>query len=362
MSNFSQTVRVELSERSYDIEIGTGNIGRAGPFLVARGDVTHAIVITDNNVQEPHATAVAESLGRESLEVDIIAVEPGETTKSVDMAAGLWQGFLELGADRKTVVVAVGGGVVGDLAGFIAATFARGIRFLQVPTSLLAQVDSSVGGKVGVNLPNAKNMVGSFLQPMGVLIDTATLDTLPEREYVAGLGEVVKYGVILDADLFALLEDNVERLLQRDHELLADVVAQCCRLKADVVRQDEREETGLRAMLNYGHTFGHAFESLSGYGRILHGEGVSMGMACASRLAQRLGRMDEQCTARQIELFAALGLAVDVPDLDVDAIMDAMMHDKKVAHGRLRFVLPDRIGHVELVGDVSPDDVKAALK
>ncbi len=362
MSDPTQTVRVELAERSYDIEIGSGNIDETGPFLVARGDVSHAIVITDNNVQEPHAIAVADSLGRESIEVDIIAVDPGETTKSVDMAAGLWQGFLDLGADRKTLVVAVGGGVVGDLAGFIAATFARGVRFLQVPTSLLAQVDSSVGGKVGVNLPSAKNMVGAFLQPLGVLIDTGTLDTLPEREFLAGLGEVVKYGVILDADLFALLENNVRRLLERDQELLVDVIAQCCRLKADVVRQDEREETGLRTLLNYGHTFGHAFESLSGYGRILHGEGLSIGMVCASRLAQRLGRVDEQCTARQIELLSALGLPVDVPELDVEAIMKAMMHDKKVAHGRLRFVLPERIGHVQLVGDIDPQDVKAVLK
>ncbi len=367
MNNPTQTVRVELAQRSYDIEIGSGNIDETGPFLVARGDVSHAIVITDNNVQDPHALGVAESLGRESVEVDIIAVEPGEPTKSVDMAAGLWQGLLDLNADRKTVVVAVGGGVVGDLAGFIAATFARGIRFLQVPTSLLAQVDSSVGGKVGVNLPNAKNMVGAFLQPMGVLIDTATLDTLPQREFLAGLGEVVKYGVILDANLFELLENNVQRLLKRDQELLVKVIAQCCRLKADVVRQDEREETGLRAMLNYGHTFGHAFESLCGYGQILHGEALSVGMVCASRLAQRLGRVDEQCTARQIELLATLGLPVDVPELDGsdlngDAIMEAMMHDKKVAHGRLRFVLPAKLGQVELVDDVDPEDVKAALK
>ena len=366
MSDPTENVRVELAERSYDIEIGTGNIDETGPFLVSRGKVSHAIVITDNNVQDPHALNVAESLGRESLEVDIIAVEPGEPTKSVDMAAGLWQGLLDLGADRKTVVVAVGGGVVGDLAGFIAATFARGIRFLQVPTSLLAQVDSSVGGKVGVNLPKAKNMVGAFLQPVGVLIDTATLDTLPEREYLAGLGEVVKYGVALDAGLFELLENNIERLLKRDPGLLVDVIAQCCRLKADVVREDEREETGLRAVLNYGHTFGHAFESLLGYGQILHGEGLSIGMVCASRLAQRLGRVDSQCTARQVDLLRALGLPValpvDVPELEIDAIMEAMMHDKKVAHGRLRFVLPTEMGHVELVSCVDPEDIKAALR
>ncbi len=362
MSDTTETVRVELAERSYDIEIGTGNIDETGPFLAARGEVSHAVVITDNNVQEPHALRVAESLGRESLLVDVIAVEPGEPTKSVDMAAGLWQGLLDLGADRKTVVVAVGGGVVGDLAGFIAATYARGVRFLQVPTSLLAQVDSSVGGKVGVDLPQAKNMVGAFLQPLGVLIDTATLDTLPEREYLSGLGEVVKYGVILDAELFELLENNVEQLLRRDHDLLVNIIARCCRLKADVVRQDEREESGLRAVLNYGHTFGHAFESFLGFGNILHGEGIAIGMVCASRLAERLGRVDSRCTARQADLLRALGLPVDVPELESDAIMEAMLHDKKVAHGRLRFVLPARIGSAELVGGIDAEDVKASLR
>ena len=183
MSTAEQTVRVNLAERSYDILIGDGIMPRLGEFLLAAGRTTHAVVVTDDNVQEPHAVSAAESLGSEEIKVDVISVEPGEESKSVDMAASLWQGLLELKADRKTAIVAVGGGMVGDLAGFVAATFARGLRFFQVPTSLLAQVDSSVGGKVGVNLPEAKNMVGSFYQPAGVLIDTATLATLPEREY-----------------------------------------------------------------------------------------------------------------------------------------------------------------------------------
>ena len=361
MSPSIQTVRVELAERSYDIEIGTGNLGRVGQFLVERGRVSRAVVITDENVRTPHADKVAESLAGQSIEVDVVVVEPGEPTKSIDMAAGRWEGLLELGADRNTVVVAAGGGVVGDLAGFIAATYARGIRFLQVPTTLLAQVDSSVGGKVGINLPGAKNMVGAFLQPLGVLIDTATLDTLPKREYRAGLGEVVKYGVILDAGLFDYFEANVDGLLGREHEVLTYVIARCCHLKADVVRQDEREETGLRAVLNYGHTFGHALETLTGYGKLLHGEAVSIGMLCASRLAERLGRVDAQFTARQHALLKSLGLPVDLPEVDHDRIIEAMTHDKKVQHGRLRFVLPSRMGHVELVGDVAPADVRAAL-
>jgi 3-dehydroquinate synthase len=357
----TQTVRVNLAERSYDIEIGSGNIEHTGAFLCRLGKVSHAVVITDGNVQEPHAVRVAESLTGESLQVDLVAVEPGEPTKSVDMAAGLWEGMLELGADRKTVVVAVGGGVVGDLAGFIAATYARGVSFFQVPTSLLAQVDSSVGGKVGVNLPGAKNMVGAFLQPLGVLIDTATLETLPPREYRAGLGEVVKYGVILDAELFGYLEANTTGLIDRDHDVLVHVITRCCRLKADVVESDEREETGLRAVLNYGHTFAHALETLAGYGELLHGEALAVGMLCASRLAERLGRIDPALSRRQHDLLKTLGLPVEMPGLDRAEILDAMTHDKKVQHGRLRFVLPSRLGHVELVGDVDAADVRAAL-
>ncbi len=357
----TQNVHVHLAERSYDIEIGAGNLNRVGPLLAERARVTHAVMITDENVEEPHAARAAESLAAGSVAVDLMVVEPGEATKAIDTAATLWEQLLEVGADRKSVVVAVGGGVVGDLAGFIAATYARGIRFFQVPTTLLAQVDSSVGGKVGINLPEAKNMVGAFLQPLGVLIDTATLETLDPREYRAGLGEVVKYGVILDAELFEYLEANVAGLAARDHDVLRHVIARCCRLKADVVEKDEREEIGLRAVLNYGHTFGHAFETLLGYGELLHGEAVAIGMLCASRLAERLGRVDAELTARQHKLLTALGLPTAVPPLDADRILRSMMHDKKVQHGRLRFVLPDSLGHVELVADVGAEDVRAAL-
>ena len=357
----SQTVRVNLAERSYDIAIGAGNLDAAGAMLAALGKVSHAVIVTDDHVQRPHAIKVAESLAERDIETDVISIEPGEPSKSVDMAAGLWDGLLQLGADRQSVLVAVGGGVVGDLAGFIAATYARGIRFFQVPTTLLAQVDSSVGGKVGINLPTAKNMVGAFLQPLGVLIDTATLATLPEREYVSGLGEVVKYGVILDAALFEQLEANVAGLKQRRSDVLAPIIARCCRLKADVVEQDEFERSGLRAILNYGHTYGHAFEALCGYGEVLHGEAVAIGMMCAARLAERLGRVDAAFTQRQQRLMEALGLPVATPKLDAEKILDTMSHDKKVAHGRLRFILPDRLGHVELVGDIRPEDVRAAL-
>jgi 3-dehydroquinate synthase len=362
MSRKSQILRVELSERSYDIAIGDGNLGVLGAFVRKRGKPTHAVVLTDDNVRPLWAMPAAESLAAEGIRVDVISVAPGEPSKSIDQAAGLWEGLLELKTDRKSVVVAVGGGVVGDLAGFVAATFARGLRFFQVPTTLLAQVDSSVGGKVGINLPEAKNMVGAFYQPAGVLIDTATLATLPENEYRAGLAEVVKYGIILDADFFAFCEKHVEQINAKDPKTLAVVVTRCCRLKAEIVRQDEREETGLRAVLNYGHTYAHAFESLLGYGKILHGEAVSIGMMCAARLAARLGRIAENFVARQEKLFKALNLPTTTPKLPPKKILAAMQSDKKVQHGRLRFVLPDAMGHVDLVENIDPADVIAALK
>lgn len=362
MPQASQTIRVNLAERSYDIEIGSGNLQRFGAFVADRGRTTHAVVITDENVQEPYAMRATESLVREGIDVDLIAVPPGEMSKSTETAIDLWQGILELGADRKTTVVAVGGGVVGDLAGFVAATFARGLRFFQVPTSLLAMVDSSVGGKVGINLPAAKNMVGAFHQPSGVLIDTASLATLPVNEYRSGLAEVVKYGVILDADFFAYLESHAAEIDARQEDVLMQIIARCCQLKADVVQHDEREETGLRAILNYGHTFGHAFESLAGYGKLMHGEGVAIGMCCAARLAHRLGRVDLKFIERQQKLLERFGLPTTVPNFDRDKIIEAMQHDKKVQYGNLKFVLPNRLGHVESVGEVDVKEVEAALE
>jgi len=357
-----QTVRVELGPRSYQIEIGAGNLMSVGPAVARLGGVSHVVVFTDKNVEEPHAVGVAESLAEAGLETSLVVIEPGEPSKSIETAAALWSGMVQIGADRRSVIVAAGGGVVGDLAGFIAATYARGIRFFQVPTSLLAQVDSSVGGKVGINLPEAKNMVGAFLQPQGVVIDTRTLETLPEREYRSGLGEVVKYGVILDAGLFELLEQRVEALCRRDHDVLVEVIARCCRLKADVVEQDELEQSGLRAVLNYGHTFAHAFETLTSYQQLLHGEAVAIGMHCAALLAERLGRIDRPFTERQQRLLRSLGLSLEPPRLDVARVLEVMHHDKKAQHGRLRFVLPVSLGKVELVDGVDPNDVRAVLE
>lgn len=355
------TVHVNLGPRSYDIEIGSGNLRAAAKFCDAEAEDAQTVIITDSNVAELYLEPVIQSLEELGSDVAAIEVDPGEPSKAADVANDLWEEMLDHGADRKSVVVALGGGVVGDLAGFVAATFARGLRFVQIPTTLLAQVDSSVGGKVGINLEKAKNMVGAFWQPRGVLIDVDVLESLPDREYRAGLAEVVKYGVIQDADFFAYLEASVEKVNARDAATLTHIVQRCCRLKADVVEQDEREETGLRAILNYGHTFCHAFEAATGYETLLHGEGVAIGMMCAARLAERLGRVDASFIERQQNLLESFKMALDVPDVDEDELIELMYRDKKVERGKLRFVLPTRMGHVELVRDVKNEDVLAAL-
>ena len=356
----SHNVRVDLAERGYDIHIGSGILSTIGSILITTEPLAHAVVITDTNCGS-YANTVAESIASEGANVDVLAIEAGEQSKSAASAAALWEEVLSTGADRKTQIVAVGGGVVGDLAGFIAATFARGVSFVQVPTTLLAQVDSSVGGKTGINLSSAKNMVGAFWQPLTVLIDIDVLSTLPERDFVAGLAEVIKYGMIQDAQFFEWLEEHVFEIKKLDPETMQYIVSRCCRLKADVVEADERETSGRRAILNYGHTFAHALEAASGYGELLHGEAVSIGMMCAARLAESMGRIDPEVTAKQHAILQAFGLPVGVPiHLTLERLMDLMMHDKKVEYGKLRFILPDRLGNVELVGDVDPKLVREA--
>ena len=359
--NPSMIVPVKLAERSYEIHIGAGQLQNIGALLVKCRNTRHAVVITDSNIESPHGETVVESLLEAGIDVGVAITPPGEDTKSLDFAEQLWQNLLEMKADRNTVVVAVGGGVIGDLAGFVAATYARGLDFYQAPTTLLAQVDSSVGGKVGINLPLAKNMAGCFWQPLAVSADLTVFDTLPEREYRSALAEVVKYGMILDAAFLDYLEGRVDEVLARDNSVLMHVVARCCQLKASVVEADEREISGLRAVLNYGHTFAHAFEAVAGYGALLHGEAVSIGMICASHLAARLKRIDDALTTRQQALLERFGLPTTPPALDCESLLASMRHDKKNVNGNLRFVLPSRAGHVEIVADVPEDEVRRAL-
>jgi len=370
-SSDTQTVHVNLAERSYDITIGTDYLGALGVSanewyqgkFSGATDRRTALVVTDRNVAQ-HATVVRDSLVENGWTAQLVELEPGEPTKSLSVIAGLYDRMVEMQADRKTAVVAVGGGVIGDAAGFLAATYGRGVPFIQVPTSLLADVDSSVGGKVGVNHSAAKNLIGSFYQPLGVFIDTAVLNTLPDRDYRSGLAEVIKYGVILDAEFFDWLERNVDGLNRRDQSVLRHVIARSCQLKADVVEQDEHERTGVRAVLNYGHTFAHAFEALCGYGELLHGEAVAIGMLYASILAERRGLIDASITERQQRLLEQVALPIRVPDsnrFSADDIIDKMRLDKKTVSGQLRFVLPTRLGHVETFGDVPESDVRSVL-
>jgi len=356
------TTRVDLAERSYDIQIGSGNLAGLAAFLRERTRSNHAVIITDTHVDSLYADELGDQLADDQWEVHVFVAEAGEASKCSDVAADLWETMLAEGTDRQSVVVAIGGGVVGDLAGFVAATFARGLQFFQVPTTLLAQVDSSVGGKVGINLPGAKNMVGAFWQPAGVLVDVDVLTTLPDREYRAGLAEVVKYGVILDAEFFGDLEQSTAAINAKDPVILRTLVERCCLLKANVVENDERETTGLRAVLNYGHTFAHAFEAAGNYGELLHGEAVSIGMMCAARLAEKMGRVDEAFINRQFALLEALKLPTATPDYDGDELLALMRRDKKVDDGQLRFVLPTKMGHVELVKNVRVEDVVASLR
>jgi 3-dehydroquinate synthase len=353
-------VRVNLGPRSYDIAVRSGAVAEFASFVRQRTKSRLAFVVTDDNARR-HAEPLTARLTADGFQVDLAALPPGEAQKSLESASHLYDVFAAGRADRTALVVAVGGGVIGDLAGFAAATWARGIPLLMVPTTLLAMVDSSVGGKVGVNHAAGKNLIGAFHQPVGVWIDTAYLDTLPPREYCSGLAEVVKYGVILDPELFIDLENHIDEILRRDQAVVRRLVARCCRLKADVVERDEREETGLRAVLNYGHTFAHAFEAVGGYGAWLHGEAVAAGMVCASKLAERRKLIDHATTERQRELLEEFQLPTAPQRWDAGRLLDAMRGDKKAVAGRLRFVLPRRLGEVALFDDVPEEDVRSVL-
>ena len=342
-------IHVELGQRSYSIcLLHDAWDALLEPLERSLGDVSHVLLIADEAVATRWAEPLAQQLG-ERYRCDLARIASGEPSKSLEMLGQLWDWMLASGADRRSVVVAVGGGVVGDLAGFAAATYARGLRLVQIPTTLLAMVDSSVGGKTGINLEGGKNLVGAFWQPSLVLIDTATLSTLDDRTYRSGLGEVIKYGVIEDAEFFAWLEQNAAALVDRQPAALSHAIRRSCEIKAAVVADDERETSGRRAILNYGHTFAHAIENTAGYGNLLHGEAVTIGMTMAAELARLLGRVDAGFVQRQRELIGRCGLPAQWQAADPEQMIPVMKTDKKVAHASLRFVLPTRIGHVELV-------------
>jgi len=357
------TVAVDLNERSYCIYIGSGILPRL-PRLISQANLEGPLaLVTDSNVGPLYAEEV-QSLVGDAIRVTC-TLPAGEEHKRLEQVEWLCGRFLEEGLDRTGGVLALGGGVVGDVAGFAAACYMRGLPIIQIPTTVVAQVDSSVGGKTGVNHPLGKNAIGAFHQPAGVLIDLALLKTLPARELRAGLAEVVKHGVIADAALFEYMEENAAAIVGGDLALLEWPVVRSCEIKAGIVALDEREQN-IRANLNYGHTFGHAIESATCYERLLHGEAVALGMVCAARLAAEEGLLDGESVRRQLECIRACGLPVAWSDEfgSPDAIDEAvalMRHDKKARGGMLRFILPDRLGHVLQRSEITKDQVRKAF-
>jgi 3-dehydroquinate synthase len=352
-----ESLRVALGERSYPIHIGEGIVGAAelyAPYLAGGS----AAVVTDEAVGPLYLPALRRALG--GIQVTEIVVPPGEGTKSWQALNRIFDALLQAKAGRDTVVIALGGGVVGDLAGFAAAVYQRGVPFLQVPTTLLAQVDSSVGGKTAINHPLGKNMIGAFHQPQAVVADVATLSTLPDRELRAGLAEVIKHGAALDAPFFEWLESSMDRLLGRDAAALTYAVRRSCELKADIVARDEREG-GVRALLNFGHTFGHAIEGGTGYGAWLHGEAVAAGMVMAAELSVQEAGLAKPSRDRLRALIRRAGLPVVAPALSPERMRELMAVDKKAAQGKLRFVLLEALGRARLQGGIPAASVDAAI-
>jgi 3-dehydroquinate synthase len=352
-------LRVELGERSYPIHIGAGLIDRPELFAPhARGRL--AAIVTNERVAPLYAERLEATLRSAGARTLRIVLPDGEAFKTWQTLDAIFEQLLRAQADRGTLLVALGGGVVGDMTGFAAATYQRGIAHLQVPTTLLAQVDSSVGGKTAINHPLGKNMIGAFHQPDAVIADTATLATLPPREFAAGLAEVVKYGAIFDLGFLGWLEDNAARLEGRDAAALAHAIRRSCEIKAQIVALDERE-TGARALLNFGHTFGHAIESAAGYGAILHGEAVATGMALAARFSARLGRMPASDAERLIALLERLALPVRPPRFARDVWLEYMGRDKKNEGGRITLILLDALGRAAVVKDTPARELEAFL-
>lgn len=354
-----ERLNVELADRSYPISIGSGLLAQRDLFTQAiRG--RRVMIVTNETVAPLYLQRLQQTL--DGYQLDACVLPDGEAYKTLDSFGQIITALLEGGHGRDTTIVALGGGVIGDLAGFAAASYQRGVAFIQIPTTLLSQVDSSVGGKTGVNHPLGKNMIGAFYQPKAVIIDTDCLATLPRRELSAGLAEVIKYGIIWNAEFFAWLERNIAGLLALDASLLIQAILRCCSIKADVVSQDETE-TGVRALLNLGHTFGHAIESEQGYGNWLHGEAVAAGTMLAARTALQLGLLNQAQVMRIRTLLAAVELPLSAPaDMDFPVFMRHMMRDKKVLAGKLRLILPTNIGQADLFSDVSETVLQAVIE
>ena len=342
-----ESVKVALGERSYQITISADMLDTVGSLCWELGLTGSAAVVSNTTVAPLYYERVRESLESAGYRVLLVALPDGECHKNSATLNLIYDALVDASLDRGSFIVALGGGVVGDMAGFAAASYLRGIPFIQLPTTLLSQVDSSVGGKTGINHPKGKNLIGAFYQPRAVLIDVAALDTLPDREYLSGLGEIIKYGAVLDADFFAFLEQNAAALLARDRKALIHAVSRSCAIKARVVESDEREG-GVRAVLNYGHTLGHAVETLTHYTSHLHGEAVAIGMVQSARISQSLGFCSQADRDRIEALIRLLGLPMELPGFSVQQYVEALSHDKKVRDSGLLFICNRGIGGYQM--------------
>ncbi len=356
------TVRVPLKERSYPIYIGGNLLASAGSYFRRHKIGKSIVIITDSHVAPKYLPILQDSLEKNQYAVRSIILPPGESQKSIAAADKIYTQLLRWNIERSSTIVALGGGVIGDLAGFVAATFQRGVGFVQIPTTLLAQVDSSVGGKVGINHPLAKNMIGAFYQPSFVLADTSVLKTLPKREIICGLGEVVKYGIILDRKFFDSTERSLEKILSGDRRALTQIVKRSCELKAFVVAKDEKE-SNLRAILNFGHTIGHALEHAGGYGTLKHGEAVLYGMVAESYIASQKHMIPSDDIERMEQLIRRIRIPSLKPlKLKYPSLRTAMMMDKKVKDGSIRMTLPKTIGSVTLPMAIDEDSIRRAVE
>ena len=357
-----EKIRVELGERSYNIMVGNGTLKDIGKTLEKFEFSKKVALISNPTVYDLYGKTVSGTLQDSGYELTEVLIPDGEAYKSLAYAEKIYEALLKAKLDRKSALIALGGGVIGDITGYAASTYMRGIDFIQLPTTLLAQVDSSVGGKTGVNHPLGKNMIGTFWQPRLVSIDTATLGTLPRREFLSGLGEVIKYGVIWDGEFFVFLEKNREKILQLEPASLTHIIRRSCEIKSDVVSKDERE-AGLRAILNYGHTIGHAIETLTGYKKYLHGEAVAVGMYMEAKLSHQLGLINNEEVLRIKALISSYELPSEMPDeIEISDLIETMQIDKKTVAGKMHFVLPEKVGSVKIHREIAAEEIKRLLE
>ncbi len=356
-----EEIRLNLAERSYSILIAEGILKKLGEILCERNIKGRILIVTNPTVARWYLEPVADSLRNAGFEYQVAEVPDGESYKSLEQAGLLYDKLVDGAFDRKSVLIALGGGVIGDLTGFVASTYMRGVRFIQIPTTLLAQVDSSIGGKVAVNHLKGKNLIGAFYQPSLVISDVGTLKTLPEAEFNSGMAEVIKHGIILDENYLRLIEGEHPLISGLDPGLLRFVVSGSCRIKGQVVEQDEKE-SGLRAILNFGHTVGHAIEALTNYTRYKHGEGVAIGMVAATRIAAKIGLLNQQDLAdRVLEICGRFQLPTELPPLAVSDILKVIQLDKKVEYSKIRWILPERAGSMKIASDVPAQEVTSVL-